>query len=172
MKLNARLLVVMMLVGLLAVVAIAKDAPMPMGDVVLTVTGTHALTNNGSGDFAMDEAMLRALPQVKYFVVDPWMGDNTYGGVLLSTLLEYVGFPLGAEQVVLVASDEKEFAIKIADALTYPILLVMDDADGPLIAALGGPVKIAYPYDAYPGVEALYPPELWAWYVIELRIEY
>lgn len=172
MKLNARLLVVMMLVGLLAVVAIAKDAPIPMGDVVLTVTGTHALTNNGSGSFTMDEAMLRALPQVKYFVVDPWMGDNTYGGVLLSTLLEYVGFPLGAEQVVLVASDEKEFAIKIADALTYPILLVMDDADGPLISALGGPIKVAYPYDAYPGVEALYPPELWAWYVIELRIEY
>ena len=171
MKLNARLFVLAMMVGLLAVSAIGKDIPVPEGDIALTVSGAIALTN-GDGVFAMDDAMLRALPQVKYFVVDPWMGDNTYGGVLLSTLLEYVGFPLGATQVVLVASDEKEFAIKIADALIYPILLVMDDADGALIAALGGPVKVAYPYDAYPGVEELYPPEQWAWYVIEVRVEY
>lgn len=172
MKMYARLLVLMMMVGVLAISAVGKTVPMPTGDVVLTVSGAVALVNNGQGVFAMDDAMLRALPQVKYFVADPWMGDNTYGGVLLSTVLEYVGFPLGADQVVLVASDEKEFAIKIADALAYPILLVMDDADGALIAALGGPIKIAYPYNAYPGVEELYPPEQWAWYVIELRIEY
>ncbi|MFC2082953.1 molybdopterin-dependent oxidoreductase [Candidatus Bipolaricaulota bacterium] len=171
MKMHARLLVLVMIVGILAVSAVGKDVPVPAGDVALTVTGVVALTN-GDGTFAMDDAMLRALPQVTYFVADPWMGDNTYSGVLLSTVLEYVGFPLGAEQVVLVASDEKEFPVKIADALAYPILLVMDDADGPLIAALGGPVKVAYPYAAYPGVEALYPPEQWAWYVIELRIEY
>ena len=171
MRMNTRLFVLVMMVGILAVSAAGKDVPVPTGDVALTVSGVVALTN-GDGVFAMDDAMLRALPQVKYFVTDPWMGDNTYGGVLLSTVLEYVGFPLGAEQVVLVASDEKEFAIKIADALTYPILLVMDDADGALIAALGGPVKIAYPYNAYPGVEDLYPPEQWAWYVVELRIEY
>jgi hypothetical protein len=160
-----------MMVGMLAVAAVGKDVPVPAGDVALTVTGAVALTNGG-GAFAMDEAMLRALPQVKYFVSDPWMGDNTYGGVLLSTVLEYVGFPLGATQVVLVASDAKEFPIKIADALTYPILLVMDDADGALIAALGGPIKVAYPYNAYPGLEDLYTPDNWAWYVIELRIEY
>jgi hypothetical protein len=161
-----------MLVGLLAISAVGKSVPMPTGDVVLTVSGATAMVNSGQGVFAMDEAMLRALPQVKYLVSDPWMGDNTYGGVLLSTVLEYVGFPLGADQVVLVASDEKEFAIKIADAMFYPILLVMDDADGALIAALGGPIKVAYPYNAYPSLEALYPPEQWAWYVIELRIEY
>ena len=171
MKRYAQLLVLTMLVGLLAVSGLGKDVPVPAGDVALTVTGAVALTN-ADGTFEMDEAMLRALPQTKYFVVDPWMGDNTYGGVLLSTVLEYVGFPLGADQVVLVASDEKEFPIKIADALTYPILLVMDDADGALIEALGGPIKVAFPYDAYPGVEELYPPESWAWYVIELRIEY
>lgn len=168
---KARMFAVLMLVGMLAITAAAKDVPVPAGDVALTVTGAVALTN-GDGVFTMDEAMLRALPQVEYFVTDPWMGDNTYGGVLLSTVLEYVGFPLGADQVVLVASDDKEFPIKIADALAYPILLVMDDADGALIAALGGPIKVAYPYNAYPGLEDLYTPDNWAWYVIELRIEY
>ena len=171
MKARVRLVVMVMMVGVLAVSAIAKDAPQPAGDVMLTVTGAIALTN-GDGVFAMDDAMLRALPQVAYLVADPWMGDNTYGGVLLSTLLEYVGFPLGAEKVVLVASDEKEFEIKVADALAYPIMLVMDDADGALLESLGGPIKVAYPYNAYPEVEALYPPEQWAWWVVEVRIDY
>ncbi|MCK5828118.1 hypothetical protein KAH43_06280, partial [Candidatus Bipolaricaulota bacterium] len=80
--------------------------------------------------------------------------------------------PLGATQVVIVSSDEQEFVIKIADALTYPILLVLDDADGALMEALGGPVKIAYPYAAYPSIEEIYPPENWPWYVIEVRVEY
>ena len=171
MKTSVRILMTVLLVGVVALGAMAKDAPQPAGDVLLSVTGAIALTN-GDGAFAMDDAMLRALPQVEYFVVDPWMGDNTYGGVLLSTLLEYVGFPLGAEQVVLVASDEKEFPIKVADALAYPILLVMDDADGALLESLGGPIKAAYPYSAYPEVENLYPPEQWAWWVVEIRVEY
>lgn len=168
---KARLLVLMLLVGVLAVSAAAKEVPAPTGDVALTVTGAIALVN-GDGVFEMDDAMLRALPQVSYLVADPWMGDNTYGGVLLSTILEYVGFPLGAEEIVLVASDEKEFPVKIADALAYPILLVMDDADGALLESLGGPIKIAYPYNAYPGLEEIYPPENWAWWLVELRIEY
>ena len=89
MKGHVRLFAVLLAVGLMAVAAAAKDAPQPAGDVVLTVSGTIALTN-GEGVFAMDEAMLRSLPMVEYFVTDPWMGESTYGGVLLSTLLEYV----------------------------------------------------------------------------------
>jgi len=171
MKTHVRVVVLLMVVGLLAVSAVGKDVPVPAGEVALTVSGAIALTN-GDGVLTMDDAMLRALPQVSYFVEDPWMGGNTYGGVLLSTLLEYVGFPLGASQVVLVASDAKEFPVSIADALTYPIMLVMDDADGALLASLGGPIKVAYPYAAYPEVQNLYPPEQWAWWVIEVRIEY
>jgi len=76
MKAGVRLFVVLLTIGLLAVAAMGKDAPQPAGDVLLTVSGAIALTN-GDGVFAMDEAMLRALPMVEYFVVDPWMGDNT-----------------------------------------------------------------------------------------------
>jgi len=171
MKASTRLFVLVLMVGLMGISAIGKDAPQPAGDVILTVSGAIALTN-GDGVFAMDDAMLRALPMVEYFVEDPWMGDNTYGGVLLSTLLEYVGFPSGAEQVVLVCSDAAEFAIDIADALAYPILLAME-ADGDAIASsIGGPIKVAYPYNSYPSLEDVYPPENWAWYVIEVRVEY
>lgn len=171
MKVYSRLLVALLVVGLFVVGGIAKDIPVPAGDPILTITGAIALTNS-DGAFAFDEAMLRALPAIEYFVVDPWMGDNTYGGVLLSTVLEYVGFPLGAEKVVLVASDAKEFEIKIADLLVYPIILVLDVDGDALIESLGGPVKVAYPYSAYPAIEDVYPPENWAWYVIEVRVEY
>jgi len=171
MKKCVQLVVLAMMVGLAAVAVTAKDAPQPSGDVILTVSGTIALTN-GDGIFAMDEAMLTALPQVEYFVVDPWMGDNTYGGVLLSTLLEYVGFPDGATQVVLVCSDEAEFAISIADIVAYPIMLAME-ADGDAIGgSIGGPIKVAYPYNSYPSLEEVYPPENWAWFVVEVRVEY
>jgi hypothetical protein len=33
-------------------------------------------------------------------------------------------------------------------------------------------VKLAFPYNAYPGLEELYTGDAWNWYVIELRIEY
>ena len=171
MKAHVRLFAVLLVVGVLAAAAAGKDAPQPAGDVILTVSGAIALTN-GDGVFAMDEAMLRALPAVEYFVTDPWMDGNTYGGVLLSTLLAYVGFPDGAEQIVLIASDEKEFVIKLVDALAYPIMLVMDAQGEALVESLGGPVKVAYPYDAYPGLEELYPPENWAWWVVAVRIDY
>ncbi len=171
MKVCSRLFVALLVVGLFAVAGIAKDIPVPAGDTILTITGSIALTNS-DGTFAFDEAMLRALPAIEYFVVDPWMGDATYGGVLLSTVLEYVGFPLGADKVVLVASDAKEFEIRIADLLVYPIILVLDVDGDALIESLGGPVKVAYPYTAYPAIEEVYPPENWAWYVIEVRIEY
>ena len=171
MRVCTRLLVAVLVVGLFAVGGIAKDIPVPAGDTILTLTGPIALTN-GDGTFAFDEAMLRALPAIEYFVTDPWMGDNTYKGVLLSTVLEYVGVPLGADQAVLVASDAKEFPIKMADLLAYPILLVLDVDGDALVESLGGPIKVAYPYNAYPALEESYPPEDWAWYVIEIRVEY
>ena len=171
MKAHVRWFAVVLMIGLMAFAAVGKDAPQPTGEAILTVSGAIALTN-GDGVFAMDEAMLRALPMVEYLVEDPWMGENTYGGVLLSTLLEYVGFPSGASQVVLVCSDEAEFAIAIADILAYPILLAME-ADGEAIfESIGGPIKVAYPYNAYPSLEEVYPPENWAWFVVEVRVEY
>jgi hypothetical protein len=60
----------------------------------------------------------------------------------------------------------------VADALAYPIMLVMDADGEALVESLGGPLKVAYPYAAYPSLEELYPPENWAWWIVEVRIDY
>ena len=171
MRTGIRCLIVVLAVGLLATTAMAKDVPMPEGEVVLTVAGTIALTNQ-DGAFVLDMDMVKALPKTAYLVEDPWLGEQVYAGVTLATLLEYVGAPLGAEKVVLVASDDKEFEVALADALVYPILLAYESDGDEIIEGMGGPIKIAYPYNAYPEVEELYPPENWTWWVVTVRVDY
>ena len=171
MKSVSKVLLGVLIVTLMVVSAWGKDVPMPAGDVVLTVSGTIALTNNGDVfDFDMD--MLKALPTLTYQVEDPWMGTQVYTGVTLKALLDYVGIPTGASKVVMICSDDKEFTVAIKDALYYPIMLAYAESGDDLPASLGGPVKLVYPYDAYPDLQNIYDENNWAWYVVGVRVEY
>ncbi len=171
MKNVLKVLLCVLVLGLLTVGVLGKEAPTPAGDVVLTVSGVIALTNDGD-TFKLDMDMLKALPYLAYEVDDPWMGTQTYGGVELKALLDYVGIPAGASRVVMVCSDEKEFPVAIKDALYYPIILAYTTDGDELPASQGGPVKLVYPYNSYPEIQDLYAPEQWAWYVVEIRVEY
>lgn len=162
--------------GLAVVVAlvaagVGRDIPVPTGAVVLTITGTIALTNSPEG-FTFDLDMLKALPKLTYKVTDPWLGELTYSGVELKALLEYVGIPAGASQAVVIASDLKEFPVLVRDARYYPILIAYEADGSPIRKGKGGPLKLVYPYGLYPEVEDLYPPTQWAWWVIMIRVEY
>ena len=155
----------------MTVSAWGKEVPVPAGDVVLTVSGAIGLTNNGDV-FDLDIDMLKALPALTYQVEDPWMGTQVYTGVTLEALLDYVGIPSAAGTVVLVCSDEKEFKIAIKDALYYPIMLAYAESGDDLPASLGGPTKLAFPYDTYPDIQNVYDENNWAWYVVGVRVEY
>lgn len=166
--------------GLLLAAAVSAVAwatgPTPTGAVVLTMSGSIALRNDvdiltGSGVFKFDLDMVKARPVTSYTVTDPWMGEKLYGGVLLSDLLKYVGVPQDAKRAVIVASDGKEFVVQIADAMTYPILIAYSANDKVIKASSGGPLKLVFPYQIA-GVEALYPPEQWSWFVIGIRVEF
>jgi hypothetical protein len=159
----------LVLVSLIAVAAFGQ-VPAPTGEVVLKMTGAIAL-RNAEGVFTFDLDMLKALPFVAYMVTDPWLGDQVYGGVRLADLLSYVGIPADAKRVVIVASDAKEFPIAMKDALYYPILIAFTSDGNPIKASKGGPLKLVYPYQIE-GMEALYAPEQWSWYVIEIRVEF
>lgn len=160
-----------LVVALVAVGSVGKDVPVPTGTVVLTITGTVALTNGEAG-FSFDLAMLQALPKVAYKVTDPWLGDQVYAGVELKTLLEYVGIPAGATRAVIIASDLKEFPVLIRDANYYPILIAYASDDQPIKKSKGGPLKLVYPYGIYSEIEDLYAPEQWSWFVVAIRVEY
>ncbi len=171
MKNVSKVLLCVLVIGLIAVSAWGKEVPVPTGEVVLTVSGAIALTNNGDV-FELDMDMVKALPYVAYVVEDPWMGEQAYGGVTLSALLNYVGIPAGASTVVLIASDDKEVPVAIRDALYYPILLVYTLDGDDLPASLGGPVKLAFPYDSDPETIELYDENQWNWYVVKIRVDY
>jgi hypothetical protein len=146
----------------------------PAGDVALTVSGPIFLTNSwneASGAvFQFDIDMLKALPATTYTVTDPWLGEKTYTGVRLSELLDWLGADLYAQKVVVVASDGMEFTVQIADADQYPIIIAYASNNKVIKAGSGGPLKLAFPYQME-GVEALYSPDNWAWYVIGIRVE-
>ncbi len=171
MKNFYKVLLCVLVIGLLAVGVLGKEAPKPTGDVVLTVSGAIALTNDGN-TFKFDMDMLKSLPYLAYKVDDPWLGTQTYGGVELKALLDYVGIPAGASKVVMVCSDKKEFPVAIKDALYYPIILAYTSDGDEIPASQGGPIKLVYPYNSYSELQDLYGPNQWAWYVVEIRVEY
>ncbi len=148
----------------------------PTGDVVLTISGPMILMNRwdaaaGAGvcDFDMD--MLKAVPVTTYTVTDPWLGEKTYTGVRLSDLLKWIAVDQYAVKVVIVCSDAAEFVIQIKDAAQYPIMIAYASNSKVIKAGSGGPLKVVYPYQIE-GVEALYGPDNWAWYVVGIRVEY
>ncbi len=157
--------------------AVWATGPVPTQTPALTLSGTIALRNDvniltGAGVFVFDLNMLKTLlPVTAYTVTDPWLGEKLYGGVLLSDLLKFVGVPAGAQRAVVIASDAKEFVVQIADVNAYPILIAYSANDKVIKASSGGPLKLVFPYQVA-GVEALYAPEQWSWFVIGIRVEY
>ncbi len=146
------------------------------GDVALTISGPMVLMNawdeaRGAGVCQLDLDMIKALTATTYTVTDPWLGEKKYTGVLLSDLLKWVAIDLFAQKVVVVASDGMEFVVQIKDANQYPIMIAYASNDKVIKASSGGPLKLVFPYQIE-GVEALYAPEQWSWYVIEIRVEY
>lgn len=139
-------------------------------DDTLLISGQIALTNSEEG-FSITLAEIKSMIGTTFVVNDPWMGENFYQGIRLIDLLEYVGYPEDADQIVLVCSDEKEFVVKVKDAENYPIMLAYATKGRDLPKNQGGPLKLVYPINQYPELEEIYPADNWAWYVVELRVE-
>ncbi len=157
------------ILGVLASVCLGA-VPQPSGKVVLTVTGSIAQQNSDQG-FQFDMAMLEGVGLTKCEVKDPWLGKKVYEGVLLSSILKYVGASDAATQVVVIAKDGKKVPVKVADATAFPILLATKDGGKAIGSGAGGPVKLVFPYDTHPEVERLYDKNAWNWYVISLEVK-
>lgn len=148
----------------------------PTGDVALTISGPLFLTNKwddatSSAIFQFDTDMLKALPVTTYKVTDPWLGDKTYTGVCLSDLLNWLGYDHYAKTLVIGCSDGGQFTVQIKDALAYPIMIAYASNNKTIKAGSGGPLKLVFPYQIS-GVEDLYSPDSWAWYVISIQVGY
>ena len=144
-----------------AVPAVAQDMDIPLGDVVLTVSGDIETTNR-PGAAAFDLAMLEALGSKDITTTTIWTsGVSTFTGVPLVTLLEFLGVERGTLEAM--AINNYSVTIPVSDAVE----------DGPIIAYRRdgaymslrdkGPLWIIYPYDqstAYQS-EVIYSRSIW-----------
>ncbi len=99
----------------------AGDAvPAPTGKVVLTVSGKIA----GSAEVPLDLATIERLGLVEYSVDDKQAEGHrvTFRGVLLSSLLDYLGIH-DATTLHTVAINDYGVDIPVSDIRSYPVLL-------------------------------------------------
>ena len=164
MKMNSRVLIVLLLLGCSTGCLSQEKQEVPRGDIVLTVTG--AITQfTAEGSYQLDMKTLRSLPYSTITTPDPHLDATIeYGGVLLTDLLELVGAD-DATTITIVAKDGYSAVVHVSDLHTG--ILLAYTADGQDIPEkTGGPIKVIYSQDA----QTLYGPEAWAWWVTNVEI--
>ena len=147
----------------------ADAIPAPSGEEVLVISGLVAAKNGGDA-LRLDISTLERLGLVEYTVNDPWLKDTfTYTGVLMSDLLKYAGTFHTARSVHIVALDDYQVDIPIADIDKWPILLATR-ANGVYIGVDDyGPTRIIYPYDSHT-IDPASHNDLWIWSVRNMEV--
>jgi hypothetical protein len=153
----------MLVVGLPACV---QKPPTPKGDVVLTVKGNITVTNVGD-EYQFDLDMVKQEGQ-DLKTNDPWLEEEfTYTGLPLSRLVEMVKPGDGATMLKVVAVDGYSAEVNIADCKGTDIMLAYAADGEDLTSDLGGPLKLVFA----DGLSDTYPPESWAWLVVEITVQ-
>lgn len=148
---------------------LAKDLPMPEGDVLLTVTG--AIKNTNAGEAAIfDRAMLEALPTVTIRTHTIWTeGLQTFTGVPLVDLAEAVG--TDAEKLRATAVNDYAVTIPGEDWVEGGPIIAYLNNGAPMRLRDKGPLWVIYPYDskaAYQS-EVAYSRSIWQLDRIEME---
>ena len=147
----------------------ADAIPAPSGEEVLAISGLVAAKNVGDA-LSFDIPTLERLGLVKYTVNDPWLKDTiTYTGVLLSDLLKYAGTFHTAQSVHMVALDDYQVDIPIADIKKWPILLATR-ANGEYMSVDNyGPTRIIWPYGSH-SIDQPSHNDLWIWSLRSIEV--
>lgn len=161
MMLKSRILAPLSCALFLTSPALADDLPAPTGEIVLTVTGKIAVTNQ-DGVAAFDLDMLKGLGEVTFETSTPWTeGKQSFTGVPLHALLQTVGVTEGT----LTAKAINDYAVEIpvSDAVVGgPILAYLQNGN-PMSVREKGPLWIVYPYDLKDDYQAevIYSRSIW-----------
>lgn len=151
--------------------ALANDLPTPKGEIVLTVTGNIAVTNQ-DGAAAFDLEMLKEIGEVTFETSTPWTeGEQSFTGVPLEALMQAVDVTGGT----LTAKAINDYAIEIpvSDAVTDgPILAYLQNGD-PMSVREKGPLWVVYPYDSKDDYQAevIYSRSIWQVTNIDVKAE-
>jgi hypothetical protein len=147
--------------GLGPALVLAQDLPSPTGEIILTVTGDIARTNDGDAA-VFDLQMLRDIGEVTFSTTTPWTdGVQEFTGVPLFALTDALGIVEGTIK----ASAINDYAVDIpvTDAVEGgPILAYLLNGE-PMSVRKNGPLWLVYPYDlnkAYQA-EVIYSRSIW-----------
>ena len=134
---------------------------MPVGEVLLTVTG--AITNTNDGDVAtFDRAMLEALDPVTFDTSTVWTdGVHRFTGVPLEGLMDAVG----ATGRAIDATAINDYSVEIPASNWEdggPIVAYLNDGE-PMSVRDKGPLWIVWPFDDNPAykTEMIYARSIW-----------
>jgi len=128
-----------------AILAISLATPVLADEVILTVSGDVAASNQGE-TWIFDLTGLQALPAVRFETSTIWTeGIQSFEGVPLVTLLSHVGAAQGAIRAI--ALNDYAITIPTTDAVEGgPIVAYMRDGVEMSIRDKG-PLWIIYPFD-------------------------
>ncbi|GIL34485.1 hypothetical protein PDTK01_05620 [Phycicoccus sp. DTK01] len=141
--------------------------PRPTEKVVLTITGK---TSQGT-EVRLDLPTIERLGLVEYSVDDKQAEGHrvTFRGVLLRSLLDYVGAEDSATLHTLALND---YAVDVpaSDAFDYPTMLATSADGRRMTVEHYGPTRIVYPTDSFDLDPVTYDPR-WTWQLkgIEVR---
>ncbi len=141
--------------------AVADDLPLPQGDILLTISGAVAHTNQDDTT-VFDMQMLQDLDTRAFTTTTIWTeGAQKFTGVPLKALMAHVD----ATGTTLRATAINDYAVEI------PIDSLADDApivayflnDAPMSVREKGPLWVVYPYDAKEDYrnEVIYSRSIW-----------
>ncbi|MDR5891529.1 molybdopterin-dependent oxidoreductase [Halomonas mongoliensis] len=120
----------------------------PTGRVLLKVGGEIGVTNVGD-EAHFDREMLLALPQRQTLTATPWHdGTVAFSGPLGRELLAAVG--AHGETLRVVALNDYEVNLPVADLQRYDVILAMTKNGEPLRVRDQGPLFVIYPFDEAP----------------------
>jgi len=143
--------------------------PAPEGEIVLTITGQIARTNNDDSAI-FDEAMLAALPSASFetstVVTD---GVRQFDGLLMRDLLTLVG--ADGETVSATALNDYIIDIPMEDFERFDVLVATHMDGQRLLPSDKGPFWIVYPRDDHTELQDMRYDYRWVWQLVRLKVE-
>ena len=145
--------------------------PLPSGEVILTITGNVSVTNVGD-TLQLDMATLERMGLVKYPVLDPYLNEeNVYTGLLMSDLARVLGVTGPEEVFQIVALDDYQVNLTLAEFQRWPILLATRNGDEYMTIENSGPTRIIFPYNTHSELDPVKYNDSWIWNVASINVD-
>jgi hypothetical protein len=145
------------------------EIPVPDGDPVLTVTGLVENTNQDDA-ILMDLAAIESVGEVEYTVMDPFEDISvTYQGVLLNDLLALWGADENAETLSVLALNDYQVDIPLAELRQYPIIFALKRNGEYMPVSTRGPAMLVFPYDDFEFEQTVFN-DYWVWQIKSIEV--